>query len=108
MNAVSELYRKIVNENLLVRRITITATNIVDREHIPDETPLQLNLFTNYFAEDRRRQTEMALLDKERRIQEAILSVHRRFGKNSIMRGMSLEEGATTIERNGQIGGHRK
>lgn len=108
MQAVSDLYERLVDKALFVRRIGVTATHIVDKDHIPDAKPKQLDLFTDYSAEEEKRQTEAVLLEKERKIQEAVISVHQKFGKNAIVRGMNLEEGATTIERNNQIGGHKK
>ena len=67
----------------------------------------QLDLFTDYEAEDARKQEEQKVLDKERKMQQAMLSIRGKFGKNAILRGMNLEEGATTRDRNEQIGGHK-
>ena len=71
------------------------------------ETYEQLNLFTDYEAQREKRAEEEKALEKERRMQEAVLHIKKRFGKNAILKGMNLEEGAMTIERNGQIGGHK-
>lgn len=90
MTAVMELYDRIVSKELLVRRINLSANNLVEERYE------QYDLFTN-----------PAELAKERKIQEAMLSIKKKFGKNAILKGMNLEEGATTIERNNQIGGHR-
>ena len=67
----------------------------------------QLDLFTDYEAEDARKQEEQKELAKERKMQQAMLSIRGKFGKNAILRGMNLEEGATTRDRNEQIGGHK-
>lgn len=90
MTAVLELYDRIISKELLVRRITLSANNLVEERYE------QYDLFT-----------DPAELAKERKIQEAMLSIKKKFGKNAILKGMNLEEGATTIERNNQIGGHR-
>ena len=67
----------------------------------------QLDLFTDYEAELKRREEENAALEREKRMQQAVLSIKKKFGKNAILKGMNLEEGATTLERNLQIGGHK-
>lgn len=107
MEAVSALYDRIVDRDLLVRKIYLTANRVVDRE-IPSEPPRQLDLFTDYRAEEAKEKARKAACEKERRMQETVLSVHEKFGKNALVRGMDLEEGATTRDRNNQIGGHRK
>ena len=65
-----------------------------------------MDLFTDYQALEEQKQNEETELKKERAIQEAVLSVKKKYGKNAILKGMNLEEGATTMERNHQIGGH--
>lgn len=108
MKAVMELYDKIVDPNLLVRRVNLTAVHVVPEDSIPkEEIAEQLDLFTDYEAERKKRQEEAAALDRERRQQEAVLHIQKRFGKNAILKGMNLEEGATTKDRNKQIGGHK-
>ena len=67
----------------------------------------QLDLFTDYAAEDARRAAEDAALLRERNCQRAVLDIRRRFGKNAILMGMNFQEGGTTIDRNAQIGGHK-
>jgi DNA polymerase V len=67
----------------------------------------QLDLFTDYEALDRQRQAEEAELDQELKLQKALISIRDKFGKNAIVKGLNMKEGATTIERNGQIGGHK-
>lgn len=107
-DAVVKLYDEIVDKNLLIRRINVTAGRLVD-EHEAKSTQEyeQLELFTDYGALEEKREKEEADLERERRMQEAMLSIKKKFGKNAILKGINLEEGATARERNEQIGGHR-
>ena len=106
--AVMELYDKIVNPKLLVRRVTLTANHVVDEKSVIEENSYeQMNLFTDYEAETQKREEEQAELEREKRIQKAVLSIKKKYGKNAILKGMNLQEGATTIDRNNQIGGHK-
>lgn len=108
MKAVEELYDRIINPDLLVRRITVVASRVVpEREADQKEVFEQLDLFTDYQALEQERELEKKELDKEKRIQKAILDIQKKYGKNAVLRGMNFEEGATTRERNGQIGGHK-
>ena len=102
-----QLFDQAVNPQLLVRRLTITVNQVVDEEKVPTTTTEQLNMFTDYEAQARQREAEQSALDKERRMQEAVLSIKRKFNKNAIFKGMDLEEGATARDRNAQIGGHK-
>lgn len=108
MEAVSRLYDRIVDKNLLVRRMNVVAVDVLPEDGVPEDTPKQLDLFTDYEKEEEREKERAKELEKERRMQEAALSVQNKFGKNALLKGMNLEEGATTRERNGQIGGHKK
>lgn len=108
MDATLELYDRIVDENLLVRRINVTANHIVPEDSVLLEKPAeQLDLFTDYEALERKRQEEDAELERERRRQHAIITLQKKFGKNAVLKGMNLQNGATTKERNEQIGGHK-
>ena len=108
MKAVEELYDSIVNPDLLVRRLNITAANVVSEEIAKSKkVPEQLDIFTDYEALNRQREEERKALEKERRMQEAQLKIKQRYGKNAILRGLNFDEGATAIERNKQIGGHK-
>lgn len=109
VKAVMDLYDRIVNPDLLVRRINLTTNHVISEEQAKKEAnmPLQLELFTDYEALAQERQKEEEQLAKERRMQEALLDIKQRFGKNSILKGLNLDEGATAIERNKQIGGHK-
>ena len=107
-NAVMDLYDRIVDEHLLVRRITITANKLVDEKSVKQEDEYQqLDLFTDYEAQRKKQAEEDEKLERERRVQEAMLSIKKKFGKNAVLKGMNLEEGATAKDRNEQIGGHK-
>ena len=106
--AVVDLFDRIVNKDLLVRRLNLTVNHVVNEADANRRTtPTQLDLFTDYEELARQQKAEKAELDKERRIQEAQLAIKQRFGKNAILRGLNFEEGATAKERNEQIGGHK-
>ena len=108
MQAVLKLYNQIVNPDLLIRRVTLVANRLVDEAQIMEARPYeQLDLFTDYAALEKEREEETRKLSKERKLQEAMLSVRKKYGKNALLKGMDLLEGATTMERNRQIGGHR-
>ena len=106
--AVVELYDRIVNPDLLIRRLNLTTNHVVDEASAKQhQAPQQLDLFTDYEEVKRKKKEEQAALDKERRMQEAQLAIKQRFGRNAILKGLNFEEGATAKERNAQIGGHR-
>ena len=109
LEAVSELYDRIVDKNLLVRRLNITATRVVDEASAPKKNDgyEQLDFFTDYAALQAKQEKEKAELERERKMQQAMLTIKKKFGKNAILKGMSLEEGATAKDRNEQIGGHK-
>ena len=107
-DAVIELYDRIVDRNLLIRRINITANRLVDESSVKkEEVYEQLDLFTDYEAQRKKKEEEEAALDREKRMQEAMLSIKKKFGKNAVLKGMNLQEGATARDRNEQIGGHK-
>ena len=106
-DAMAALFDRIVSPGLLVRRIYVVASGLIRETDIPAETPLQLDLFTDYEHLIRRKEAEAAADTKEKRLQEAALHIRDRFGKSAMLKGLNLEEGGTTIERNGQVGGHR-
>ena len=107
MEAVLELYDRIVDENLLIRRVYVTANHVVDEQTISEETEFtQMDLFTDYHAVAEEQKAGQEKREKERRLQEAMLSVKKKYGKNAMLKGTNLQEGATMQERNNQIGGH--
>ncbi len=108
MKAVTELFERIVDARLLVRRISITANHVIDKNQIPAQEEFeQLDLFTDYEALQRQKEEEAAKREREERMQKAVLDIKKKFGKNAILKGMNLEEGATGRDRNAQIGGHK-
>ena len=107
-DAVIELYDRIVDRNLLIRRINITANRLVDEGSVKKEEAYeQLDLFADYEAQRKKQEEEEVALDREKRMQEAMLSIKKKFGKNAVLKGMNLQEGATARDRNEQIGGHK-
>lgn len=105
--AVVELFERIVDKDLLVRRLYITATHVIPESEKQGQTAQQLDLFTDYEAEQKKREEEEAELQREKKRQEAVLQIKNKYGKNAILKGMNLEEGATAKNRNEQIGGHK-
>ena len=106
--AVMDLYDRIVNPSLLIRRLNISANHVVPEQSVKIEPQVeQLDLFTNYEELEKQREEKNAALERERKMQQAILSIKKKFGKNSILKGMNLQEGATAKDRNQQIGGHK-
>lgn len=101
---IMSLYKKIVNDKLLVRRINITANNVVNENTMKEDKYEQIDLFIDYNELNRKRKKEQ----NEKEIQKAILDIKGKYGKNAILKGMNLQKDATTIERNSQIGGHKE
>lgn len=107
-NAVMELYDKIVNKKLLIRRINIVANKLVDERSVKNANKYeQLDLFTDYEDLKKQREKENAESEREKRMQNTILDIKKKFGKNAILKGMNLQKGATAKDRNNQIGGHK-
>ena len=93
-----------MNKNLLVRRINVTANNIVDESKAKlQRASEQLDLFGDF----QKRDEELKDEQEEKQLQKSILEIKRRYGKNAIVKGMNLQEAGTTIDRNAQVGGHR-
>lgn len=109
MWAASELFDRIVDKNLLVRRLNIVANHVLPEADAPKKNAgfEQLDLFTDYAALEVKREQERAELEREKKMQQAMLTIKKKFGKNAILKGMNLEEGATAKDRNAQIGGHK-
>ena len=104
MEAVTALFERITDPKLLIRRLNLTANHVV-REPAPEEqnNMEQLDLFSDPGETEK----QQAMLEKEKRRQQAVIDIRRKFGKNAILKGLNFEEGATTIDRNQQIGGHK-
>jgi DNA polymerase V len=107
MQTMLELFDRVMDPRLLVRRVNIAAVALEPEGEIPEEGPEQLDLFTDYAALEKRRAEEEAADQKERRLQRTTLALQEKYGKNALLKGMNFLEGGTTIERNAQIGGHR-
>ncbi|MBP3645187.1 MAG: DNA methylase [Clostridia bacterium] len=107
MEAVLSVYDRVVDKNLLIRRVNIAACNLIPETEIPEDKPEQLDMFTDYAALEQEKKARQIAEEKERRLQRVTLAIQDRFGKNAMLKGMNLMEGGTTIERNGQIGGHK-
>ncbi len=107
--AMMALFDRIVDPNLLVRRLNVVAARVVrETDEVYGEPSFaQLDLFCDVEAEAKRREAQREALRREKRRQQAVLSIKKKYGKNAIVKGMNLEEGATAMARNGQIGGHR-
>lgn len=107
-DAVMALYDRIIAPDLLVRRINLTAAHVVpEREVAKEEQMQQLDFFADPDAQQKRQEEEEAALEREKRRQQAVLAIRKKYGKNAILKGMNYQEGATTRDRNNQIGGHK-
>ena len=107
-DATMELYERITDKNLLIRRITIAVNKVIPESEIPQENEsLQLSLFEDPYERMQKEQEEEDALAQEKRMQEAILGIKKKYGKNAILKGMSLQEVATAKDRNAQVGGHK-
>lgn len=108
IQAVTDLYDRIVNPDLLVRRLNISANHLTEEKQAEQETTYeQYDLFTDYKVLEQKKKQEQQALEKERKLQEAMLEIKNRFGKNAVLKGTSFREGATGRERNEKIGGHK-
>lgn len=106
MELTLDLYDRIINQDLLVRRITICANRIVPASQVEEkETYQQLDLFS--MMDEQKEKTMLQDTEKEKKLQQAVLDIKKRYGKNAVLRGMNFQEGATARDRNRQIGGHK-
>lgn len=106
VDAVLRLFDRIANPSLLVRRMYVVANHTTYADKIKDNAE-QLSLFTDFGAAQTQKQAEEQTLKKEKEIQHTVLRLQKRYGKNAVLKGMNFKEGATAVERNGQIGGHK-
>ena len=108
IGAAIRLFEDITDEKLLIRRINIVANHVIAEEDtLNSHTCEQLDLFTDYSEKKKLEEKEAADREKEKKLQQALLSIKHKFGKNAVLKGVSLEEGATAKDRNNQIGGHK-
>ena len=97
-----------MDTRLLVRRLTLTANHLTEEARAPMKAPVQqLDLFTDYASLAAEEEAQNAELAREKQVQQVLLNLKKRYGKNAVLKGMNLEEGATARERNRQIGGHK-
>lgn len=95
MSAVLDVYDRVVHKDLLIRRVNVTACNLVSETEIPEEKPEQPDMFTDYAALEREKQARQLAEEKERRLQNVTLAIQDRYEKNAVLKGMNL------------IGGHK-
>ena len=108
MEAVTALFDRIIDKDLLARRVNLTAANVLDEAAVErEESCEQLDFFSTSQAGQKEKEREEVELARERRRQEAMLAIKKKFGKNAILKGMDLQEDATAMDRNGRIGGHK-
>lgn len=107
-DAVMKLFDRIADKSLLSRRLTLCANHVIREEDIETKTEyLQMDLFTDYRQKQAEEEKLDRFLEKEKNMQKAMIDMKKKYGKNAVLKGMNLQEGATTVERNGQIGGHK-
>ncbi len=109
IDAFCNLYDRIVNKNLLIRRLTVVANNLKDEKESTNQVVYeQFDLFSDIQKEDNNLKNEISDLENENKIQHVLIDIKKKYGKNAILKGTSLEDGATARDRNRQIGGHRQ
>ena len=101
-----ELFERIVNKNLSVRKLSLTCNHLISETEVR-EADEQLSLFDDYEELEKKRVRQLSELEKEKKMQKAMLKIKGKYGKNAVIKGLDLQEGATTLERNSQIGGHK-
>ena len=108
IEATMNLYDRIVNQDLKIRRAYVVCNRVIREQDAKEkESYEQLDLFTDYTKIQEQKAKEEEMLQKEKKLQQAVLEIKKKYGKNAMLKGMNLEEGATAIERNAQIGGHK-
>lgn len=109
MENTIKLFERIINKNLLVKRINITACNVIDEQSANDAPKFkQIDLFTDYNTFEENKEKEKHKEQEENKLQHVLLDIKNKYGKNAILKGLNLSEGGTMIDRNKQIGGHRE
>ena len=108
IEAVMGLFDDIIDSDLLVRRVTIAANHVISEKTLEKQkVPEQLNLFTDVEEAEVQREKELEASQKEKQLQRAVLQIHKKYGKNALLKGTNLLDGATMQERNEQVGGHK-
>lgn len=113
MDAVSKVYQDKVDEGLTIRRFNVCAEGILPRDLVEEmqrsapKKPIQLSIYSNLELEEELNRQQEQELNNELVLQQVMIDIKNKFGKNAILRGMNLKSGATMKERNAQIGGHK-
>ena len=108
ITASLDLFDRIINKNLFTRKINITAVDIIDSSAAKvKQKPIQLDIFTDFAALEAKQKEENISLEREKKIQKAIINIKKKYGKNAVLKGTNFREGATAMDRNSQIGGHK-
>lgn len=107
VEAAMALYDRIVDRDLMVRRMYVVANHAIPECDAAAEAPVQFSLFDDVEEVERQQAKQQEFLEKERNLQETLLSLKGKYGKNAVLKGMNFIEGATARERNSQVGGHR-
>lgn len=109
VEAVSDIYDKVVDPNLMVRRFNLAVTRLLMKDQIKDTSPgsEQLDMFTDYEKSEKEVKEKIREEEKEYKIQKALVEIREKYGKNSVVKGMNMQDNATAMERNRQIGGHK-
>ena len=107
VSAMAELYNEIVDRRLLVRRMYVVANHVIYERDIKKDDFVQLDIFSDWDSVQAEQEKKEQEKQREKAIQQAMLGIKKKYGKNAILKGLNFEEGATSIERNGQVGGHK-
>ena len=107
VSAGAEIFKKIVDPNLYVRRVTVIANTVKREEDVVKRDYQEFDLFSDPQEEIRKQEELDEYLEKEKNLQKTVLDIRRKFGKNAVVKGMNLEKGATGLQRNKQVGGHK-
>ncbi len=109
VDAVLNLYDKIINKQLLIRRVNVIASNVKPKSNIKekDDVVEQLDLFTDYDLQQQQEELKEQQLTKENNLQKTVIELKKKYGKNAVLKAINFEEGSTAKERNNQIGGHK-
>ena len=102
-DAALRIYERTVNPDLLIRRINIAVNHVAPEDQAKEPVYEQMDLFTDYAAKEK----DEKQLEREHQMQEAMLKIKQKYGKNAILKGVNFQEGATGRERNQQVGGHK-
>lgn len=107
LQAVTELFDRIVDPQLMIRRMYVVANHVISEKDIREDEPIQYSFFDDIEEMEKRQAEEKEALAKEKQLQKALLTIKDKYGKNAILKGMNFEDSATARERNGTVGGHK-